>query len=570
MFQNPYFIDPPQRSRAGDPLGNGTVIEGLYRTVLPGINNAVEHVRVYSAICWMVRQISETGSQDADADMSELSKRGLDKIQLLLVWYNRHVRGITGLPGGSRDFPQGSEREVLSTETILGKRDADRLADNPDYVPGAGADFMEVVEYRPSLVNGLRFLNTTPLRDVFELTEAGEALADAYEAAIQHHPKAAWLRNLDKVEVSDNEVRKMGDMLDLGAVSEPEIEAFLAQYYPPLDAEIDEADLPNWSQRHQGLSLILRAVATEAPKAKRSEGIYEEVIRFTMARGYTSTGEPLDLTGIEGAQGVWANLQLRQCQRLAQEALFRIVTSWIHGAAMSRNPPKPRDIPDCSQGIAARLGSVLPKGFGSRVGELVETLRAEQGKAPSLYAASHRISETLRLENRREAILTHAKFKHGSEDEDQCLLTSYLALVYCGVEGRNLIENADVDQQLDRSIDRFSLQRLTRLVDEYMDQPPEAFLERIIREHVLLQHFYTVQSRTAHANDEKNRYRFAFGDNGLENVESDSGLFGEVGILTDRLRSALTLLAQCELLEYSLNGRYRLTKKGQKRLAELN
>ena len=57
MLDMPHFTQYVDDTQSVDPLGTAAVIEALYRSIYPGINNAVEFVRVYSAICWMVRQI---------------------------------------------------------------------------------------------------------------------------------------------------------------------------------------------------------------------------------------------------------------------------------------------------------------------------------------------------------------------------------------------------------------------------------------------------------------------------------------------------------------------------------
>ena len=59
----------------------------------------------------------------------------------------------------------------------------------------------------------------TPIRGAYLLTDAGEKLADAYEEAIAKHPHRDWLADIAKLHVSDEEVAKMGGMLDLRSPS---------------------------------------------------------------------------------------------------------------------------------------------------------------------------------------------------------------------------------------------------------------------------------------------------------------------------------------------------------------
>lgn len=58
MFDRPIFTEPLAFEIAGDdPLGLAPTNERLYMAVFPGVNNVVRYIRVYSAICWSVRQI---------------------------------------------------------------------------------------------------------------------------------------------------------------------------------------------------------------------------------------------------------------------------------------------------------------------------------------------------------------------------------------------------------------------------------------------------------------------------------------------------------------------------------
>lgn len=68
-LDKPYFTDPLTDNFVLDPLGTNAVVESLYRSVFPGINNVVAFIRVYSAICWMVRQIDETARRTRDPDI---------------------------------------------------------------------------------------------------------------------------------------------------------------------------------------------------------------------------------------------------------------------------------------------------------------------------------------------------------------------------------------------------------------------------------------------------------------------------------------------------------------------
>ncbi|BBA40937.1 MULTISPECIES: hypothetical protein [Burkholderia] len=556
MLDMPHFTQYVDDTQSVDPLGTAAVIEALYRSIYPGINNAVEFVRVYSAICWMVRQIDLAAAKAHEPDIAALSKAGIEKIQLLLTWYNK-MQEVPGLAGADRRYPEDNRRETLSFKNMPGNMAARRLEVDPDFVVGEGAHFLTAPQYRPSLVNGMRFLaESSALPGTYRLTTAGEALADGYEAAIADHPRRDWLADVNKVTVRRDDVLAMGEMLDLREPSPEEMQAFVAQYYPD-DAEV--AIGPRWTNRWSGLTLALRALEAEQPHAKDqgTRGVAVSSIRYTMARGYSLAGERLDLRDIEEVQGWWANLQLRQYQRLALDTLFRNVSSWIHDATVDEGP---REIQDCADGIGAALERALPEEHRQSVSSLVTQLEQLKGAYGSFYEASPFVA-SLRLEEMLGQLQHVCNFAQRSEEELLALRNSYIALVYCAVEARNLLSNLYVQQQFET--DRLSLTTLRDLLERYENSRPAEFIAHVVQFYVVLLHFSVVQERTY---DGRNRFLFMQGDNGLERVASRGGI-GGVGLMADRLFHALLLLAQCGLVKRYDDGTFALTAAGRRRLA---
>lgn len=558
MLAHPDYIDTNVDKRGIDPLGNSFLIEALYRSAFPGINNVVQFIRVYSAICWMVRNIDERAARKGDVDIGELSRTGLEKIQLLLAWYNVK-RGVKGLAGGGRIYSSGSKKVLLSSSTLVGPSDFNALEYDPEHEPSKGAFFIQADQYSPSLFNGMPFLLKTPIDGAYALTGAGEELADGYELAITDHPWRDWLANPEKLRVSDIDVSDMGEMLDLRNPSEFEIEAFVAQYYPEAD---DTATGPNWENRKQGLTLAMRALRAEMPGAKAAgqKGVTIDAIRHAMARGCAQDGTPVDLEGYEAIQAWWANLQIRQYFRASQETLLRLCESWVHRACQKHWA---RDVTDCATGVANELPAMLPEHHRDTVRSFVDELASLQGEAPSLYAAGPSIDAESRIESLRGKLEEHAHFKHGSPEERVALRDCYIALVYCACEARNFESNEDI--VLRHQAERFSPARLVALVDEYLDSAPEQFIAHVVRHYILLQHFRVVQERSR---DGGNRFRLLNGDNGLERM-SPRGELGGVRLLPDRLRHAILLLAQCGLLSEPEEGYFKLTAEGARRLRVL-
>ncbi|MDO3523967.1 hypothetical protein [Ralstonia pseudosolanacearum] len=557
MLSTPLYTKALDSAQTLDPLGTMAVNETLYRSVFPGINNVVRYIRVYSAICWMVRQIEETAEAETDPNIAEMSAAGLGKIQLLLTWYNK-MQGVTALAGSERNFPEDDTRVKLSFRTLVGNEMAKKLEADPDYeVTRDGAKFLTAVEYRPSLVTGLQFLMArTAVADTYKLTDAGEALADAYEEVIAEHPWRDWLADVNTLHVTRDEVLEMGDMLRLDQPSENEQQAFLSRYYPEVEDQEDVSD-SDWN-RWTGLTLALRALATEED-ASQEGGVTSDDIRMAMARGSTLAGTALDLAEVAEAQGWWANLQLRQYLRLAVETLFRYTQSWVHDATIAQGN-RPRDIEDCAQGVGALLLKGLPPEHQASVAGMASSLTALQGGYTSFYAASPFVPE-LRLDARADALWDLSSFGQRTQDEAVALQEVYKALVYCALEAENLLVNPYVLQSYDAERGRLSLATLRSVFAQFREASPAEFIGHIVKHYVLLQHFSVVRSRTY---DGRNRFVLMLGDNGLERV-ANQGLT-VAGWLEDRLHHALLLLAQCGLIEEHDGGGYALTDAGRARL----
>jgi hypothetical protein len=556
-LDKPYFTDPLINNFVLDPMGSNAVVESLYRSVFPGINNVVAFIRVYSAICWMVRQIDETARRMRAPDIETLSLDGLEKIQLLLGWYNVR-QNIRGLAGGGRLYPEGRTKVKLSMKVIVGAQDQKALDRDPDYEPNPGANFLQAVQYRPSIINGMPCLKVTGVQGAYLLTDAGEKLADAYEEAIAKHPRRDWLADIGKQHVSDEDVAEMGGMLDLLNPSQGEIDAFIEQYYPESPDGLTLG--PNWEYRQQGLTLALRAIYAEQKTRKYKTGVPENVIRFAMARGRTHDGlYVLALDDCAQAQSWWASLQLRQYLRIAQGVLLRLCESWVHRAVVTN---KPREILDCAHGLGEKLLTLLPENTRQDVASLIKMMEDWRGNEPTLYAAGPRLEYKQRIESLLDSLLSVRYFAHNSDEEEQALRSAYVALLYCASEARNFRTDPDFAQALEN--ERLTLEKLADVMLAHMHDSPAAFMAHVVQHYVLLQHFGIVQERAAR--DGRSRYVLLKGDLGLERTGNGEE-FVSIDLLEDRLRHALLLAAQCDLLVQNEEaGTFSLTPEGLRRL----
>src|SRR5688572_14842872 len=100
MRDAPTYGAAVQREVVGDdPLGLAPTNEQLYNSAFPGFNNYVRHIRVYSAICWMTKQVAlalEGGQAKTDQEARSLYKGAIEKMELALVWANPGAQGLAG------------------------------------------------------------------------------------------------------------------------------------------------------------------------------------------------------------------------------------------------------------------------------------------------------------------------------------------------------------------------------------------------------------------------------------------------------------------------------------------
>ncbi|WMY07290.1 hypothetical protein [Paraburkholderia phenoliruptrix] len=562
MLTNPTYVPAVPDMDAADPLGTGALIEMFYRSIFPGINNVVAHVRIYSAICWMVGRIEETAAEIPSVDMLALSKTGLEKIQLLLTWYNR--QNVVGMAGANRDFPTDNSRRTLSFTEIATAKVARILAEDPGAtITDLGVQFLYELQYEPSLTGGLGFLERHPeVRDTYRLTAAGRKLADEYDKVIRGSMWYDWLADLNKVTTRFEEVQEMGDLLDVRTPSPGERRVFASAYYPVTKDDVTGSRV---QYRCKGVTLLLRALeAEQAMRDPGTLGVDVEALRTTMARGTTLQGVPVNLQGLEEFQGWWMNLLLHELIRLSLDTLSRNVAVWIYDATLLELPR--RDIAMCAEQLGERMESALPDKFRSDVRSYAAHLDMLRGAtAETFYAASVAVPE-LRVDMQLERLLKVSNFDKETEEEREALVEAYRSLVFCAVEARQLVSNPHVEQ-IDLRNDRLPLAVLRGVLSDFEDDRPAAFFAHIIQFYVVLLHFNVVRERTARR-DANNRFIFTIGEDGLEQVTT-KGVFPGVGLgaARNRLRQALVILAQCGFVE-SRDGAssFVLTDAGRERL----
>lgn len=547
MRDEPTYAEAVQRSMVGDdPLGLAPTNERLYNSAFPGFNNYVRHIRVYSAICWMTKQVSlslETGAAATTQDARRLFEAGIEKVELALLWANRRAQGVAG---SRREFPIHN-RPIEFTFGNFG---------------ASMATLFAAVTYKPSLTNGLRFLEART-GNTYGCLPFGEALADAFDESARELPGYRWLKAPDKLMGTRTQVEGLAPTLDVEKPSPAEQAAFLDSFFP---AELDDDARNDDRARWLTLTLMLRSIDAVC-KVKKAAGeeasASSDEIRACMARGITSEGSSVLDEDLERVQAWWAVLQVRQLQRLCLETLYCVVERWI---ALRETDGQGRALAECIRQLSVAGLRYVNDDLDDSVGQLEGLFVELQGDHASLYeAAAYAATE----DGNDEDVFMHiARLKEKTtlnfDDEGDCEAVSnaYIGLVFCAVETANLAKNPDALQALRADGDTCSMLRLVDLVKRFSAASVEEFIGHVIKEWVVLRHFEVVASRSI-ALDGKNRFRFVMGDNGLERFDKGAKL-PVPAMSADKLDHALLLSKQAGLLSGYFG--YQLTPAGRWRL----
>jgi hypothetical protein len=547
MLDAPTFNVPLGSEISGDdPLGLAPVNERLYGSVLPGINNVVRYVRIYALLCWATRRTEEYVKKNSGGlttkDVTGIFNGMREKIELLVTWANLDIKARGGLVGTQRKFPE-DERSVSLTFEFFGTNEA---------------AYMSAVQYRPSVTNGLGFLEARA-HGTFACTEVGVELAQAMDEALRSNPHYKWLGNVRVRMVRRAQVTELKKALDLEKPRRAEQDVFLSRLVP-AKAEAEDVSLD--ANRRAGMVLALRAVAAANAMNRRRKrarvGASEREIRTAMARGCAADGTVLDLAGIEKAQAKWAVLQLRQYQRACVEAFYVGLEYVLSGEVALQD----RSINGVAEYMGVLAEETFTRGVRLIVGDLEKEIRSLQGSHASLYQAALAKPEADVFQLREDLLDSELDVLEGSGMP--LLGEAVSGLVFCAVEARNLATEERMRSYLALDPDKLPLAALPPLINQYRSHPVRELVAHMVRIEVIDRHYQVVAMRSRSA-DEKNRFRFVETEDGLRRFDEsrDLPLITEA---QDRLARALDLLEQCDILERDEGG-YVLMGRGSVLLA---
>jgi len=539
MDDFPRFVPPMSKEISGDdPLGMAPVNERLYGNVFPGINNVVQYIRVYSAICWTLESIDEylNSNKLTVAQAKKIYKNGLQKIQVLITWSNMDL-DVPGMAGSTRKFPTENRKIPLLFESF----------------GDSTVSYLDAVQYRPSLTSGLDFAESRE-HNMIGCLPAGKHLAKAFLNAACEDPNFDWMADVTDLEATPKKVKSLASILNLKAPSVGECNAFLDQYFPSEKPDdIESSKFHRWA----GLTLALRAIDS---CNKEEVDADESQIRMTMARGSTVNRSIIDTSGIEQEQQWWAVLQLRQLEKLIFDTMESIFERWLD-FCIQQSPPKNRGIHSVCSDFEALLSDALENEAKFPLSFHLTKISKAQGNFSSLYHAGIKKKTVDIFRIMDELRSSHLEIEY--DGTFSVLIPLFNALLVCVVETRNLIVNPLAKEAICDGSGHGSLSDLVASAEEFSEKSAGDWISHLMNYWVINRHFEVVTIRSQNA-DGKNRFRFVIGENGLQRYDM-SLKPSAVSFAQDRLRHALLLLNQSGLIRLK-DGGYFLTKKGERRL----
>ena len=511
----------------------------IYGNVFPGINNVVQYIRVYSALCWQISLVEEY-LKDAKLTAQEARdaySTAMEKIQLLITWVNLPYN-VPNLVGTNRSYPTDNR----SVELVFASFGTSRAA------------YLEAVQYRPSLTNGLEFAEIRS-HGILGNTAAGKALAKAFDQHVRTKPGYDWLSDISALHATPARVVNLNQALNLTSPSTAERRAFLEQYFPKeRPANLDSSQAHRWAS----LVLVLRVIAV-----LENEGYHasDTSVRIGMARGRGYDDTIVDISGVKLEQQWWAVLQVRQLHRLAMDTLEVVLEHYLDICVHNRLP---RDIASVCVNLGKQLDQHLGDAAMKRLDDHVAGIKEIQGGHDCLYHVPYG-----KLNDDVFELIKPLMYDVQANPDGTfpILVDAFKALVTCAVEARNLHANEYAQEAVESDPGESSLAELAESAAQFGSKTAGEWLAYLVQHWVINRHFEIAAFRSRNG-DGKNRFRFVMGDSGLQRYDMTQRP-SVTTMAQDRLRQALRLLRQAGLLELQKDGEvegYVLTEEGRLRL----
>lgn len=512
MSAMPFFVDPPAKETEGvDYLGLRTLNLNMMDGLLPGINNVVSRIRPFTLLCWVVWRFEQAGKANPSLLTSHFDAFR-EKVETVFVMSQVQAGTGEGLAGVQQKVPSGAN---INFQFKSFQRTVSLIA---------------AVQYGPALnnLNGLGFVRS-PAPSSYKTAGEGETLALVMDQRLREHLTSEQYEFISSVHTHQADPECINENFhrawDITAPSAAERSAFRAHFLRP-----EATDL------HGDRAVTLQYIIALLDEA--SAPVTHDILRRNMACRFPQTllSHPRKDDFVH-FQRYWQLLQVRQAQRLALEALF----GWVERCLVSESAATLDDLVELAM---AALG-VVPRSAAdddwmvSNMGRL----RAAAAQVDQLFQKGLHKPDKWDLFQHSEFLETASKDK---APVDAMVVLGVHLLLFTTRFAELLAAEPETRKEVSSGLaSRLPLGRWADIIHGIETQPLSNVLGRVLGSYVISQHLGVAASRSG---DERSRMRITIEDRGLVSVHGSREKCLSPIRTADRLRSALSLMAECELI----------------------
>jgi hypothetical protein len=512
MSPMPFFVDPPAKETEGvDYLGLRTLNLNMMDGLLPGINNVVSRVRPFTLLCWIVWRFEQAGKADLSLPASQFAVFR-EKVETVFVMSQVQAGTGAGLAGVQQTVPSGAD---INFQFKSFQRTVSLIA---------------AVQYGPALntLNGLGFVRS-PAPGSYKTAGEGTSLALVMDQRLRKYltPEqyvfisSVHNHKADRDSINEN----FHGAWDVTAPSDAEKSAFRAHFLRPKATGV-----------HGDRAVTLQYII--ALLGELSAPVTHDTLRRAMACSFPQTllSHPRKDDFVH-FQRYWQLLQVRQAQRLALEALF----GWVERCLVSESAATLDDLVELAM---AALG-VEPRSAADDdwMVSTMGRLRAAAAQLDQLFQKGLHEPDEWDIFQRSECLEAACKDKAPAG-----------AMVVLGVQllllttrfAELLAAEPETSKEVSTGLaNRLPLGRLADVIRGIETQRLSNVLGRVLGSYVISQHLGVAAARSG---DERSRMRITIEDRGLVSVHGSREKCLSPVRTADRLRSALSLMAECGLI----------------------
>jgi len=383
---------------------------------------------------------------------------------------------------------------------------------------------MDAVYYGPSLAGdeGLGLL-TRRGPNILECTASGRQLASAFDAVLAKHRVSSAFRQSAN-HADEARAKRLYGALRIDAPSKEEAQVLRKVLFDPRQV----TEQTSRGYRSAAIELIRIYLG------RYKDGLTAEQLRRELTLDFRP-GEPKLPAPLHEAQAKWAALQVRQGQRLALELMY----AWCERKLFELGGASSFDI---AESLYSAVTADVRRPETYLESQLASTLRRFKDKGNILKAAKH--DQELDVVSVTEHLESLVKTEKAVTDG--IAQAAFRLLVLCVPYRDVLSQDAVAAQFLGGSPFRLPLGPTSAWLASAAGMPFSKTIQRIVERWLIAQHLWTA---TVRIEEGRQIHRISKEDEGYVCLFTSKKALWLPNVAPDRLRAALSLSAECRILQ---------------------